>query len=341
MDDLPLQKITISGPTLSALMHRITTSLGDVDGLLFGHVTQLTPSTLTDDNTPQNPDSNLIATITSFFCPNSPLSFYDSIGRVDSVPLHRFLSSTAIHQRNSSSSSSNFLGWFSARRKSPIRPSMREFFVSQSLNTLKTVENGEKGLNPCVFLLFTTPVQGELLYHTHEYRAYQFRINSRCFEPKTIGIDNIGPDFRGNYGCFSPNSPFPELNCELRGISVMNEDRNDEVGKSLGGVKKISRDQKELGMIAEGFDVGDLGKLMGSETGNNTMGLEHLYEKMLVKLDNLARQVEKSNAKVLEMFESKRRKACLNGSQESLYSVAALLLISYSMPSALRQYRLL
>jgi len=40
---------------------------------------------------------------------------------------------------------------------------------------------------------------------------------------------------------------------------------------------------------------------MGSETLNSTMSLEDLYEKMLGKLDNLARQVEKSNAKVLEM----------------------------------------
>ncbi|KAJ6299833.1 hypothetical protein OIU76_020761 [Salix suchowensis] len=298
MDDLPFQKITISGPTLSALMHRIATSLGDVDGLLFGHATRLTPSTLTDDNTPQNPDSDLVATITSFFCPNIPLSFYDSLGRVDSVTLHRLVSSTT-HQSNSSSSSSNFLGWFSARRKSPIRPSMREFCVSQSLSRLKTAAKGDKDLNPCVFLLFTTPVHGEMLYHTHEYRAYQFQVNSRCFEPKTIAIDNIGPDFRGNYGCFSPNSPFPELKC----ASAM----NDEVGEDLNRMERVSKDQKELDMVAEGFCVGDLGKLMGSETVNSTMSLEDLYEKMLGKLDNLARQVEKSNAKVLEMENHNRK----------------------------------
>ena len=170
---------------------------------------------------------------------------------------------------------------------------MREFCVSQSLSRLKTAAKGDKDLNPCVFLLFTTPVHGEMLYHTHEYRAYQFQVNSRCFEPKTIAIDNIGPDFRGNYGCFSPNSPFPELKC----ASAM----NDEAGEDLNRMERVSKDQKELDMVAEGFCVGDLGKLMGSETVNSTTSLEDLYDKMLSKLDNLARQVEKSNAKVLEM----------------------------------------
>jgi hypothetical protein len=76
---------------------------------------------------------------------------------------------------------------------------------------------------------------------------------------------------------------------------------NDEVGEGLNRMDRVLNDQKELDMVAEGFCVKDLGKLMGSETLNSTMSLEDLYEKMLGKLDNLARQVEKSNAKVLEM----------------------------------------
>ncbi|RVW63185.1 hypothetical protein CK203_055671 [Vitis vinifera] len=33
MDDLPLQKIQISGPTLASMIQRFSTALGDVDGL--------------------------------------------------------------------------------------------------------------------------------------------------------------------------------------------------------------------------------------------------------------------------------------------------------------------
>lgn len=70
----------------------------------------------------------------------------------------------------------------------------------------------------------------------------------------------------------------------------------DKTGESL----KHLKDQKELDMLAEGFEVGSLSLSMGSEAANYTSGLEVLYEKMLVKLDSLARLVEKSSAKVTE-----------------------------------------
>ncbi|KAF2306460.1 hypothetical protein GH714_018299 [Hevea brasiliensis] len=295
MEDLPLQKVAISGPTLTSMIQRFSSSLGDVDGILFGHVTHM-PSTLSDDSPQARSDSDpsqLVANVTSFLCPSSPLSFYDSFGRVDSSSLHRFLPSQTHHQ---------FIGWFSARRKTPIRPSMREFSVSRSLSTnsqfsfpIKNSENPIK-LAPCIFLLFATPLQDQLI-HTHEYRAYQFRVSTQSFDPKSIDIVNIGPAFRGHYGSFSPNSPFPMLNCELSCLSAMNEDKHEE---NLSENKQVSKDQRELDMCAEDFPVSNLGQLMGSEASNYTAGLEYLYEKMLAKIDSLARQVEKSNAKVLE-----------------------------------------
>uniref|UniRef100_A0A2C9V9T6 Uncharacterized protein n=1 Tax=Manihot esculenta TaxID=3983 RepID=A0A2C9V9T6_MANES len=298
MEDLPLQKVAISGPTLTYMIQRFSSSLGDVDGFLFGHVTHIAPSTLSDDSPQTSSDSDspqLVATVTSFLCPSSPLSFYDALGRVDSSSLHRFLSPQTHHQ---------FIGWFSARRKTPIRPSMREFSVSRSLSTnsqlsfpIKNSENPIK-LSPCIFLLFATPLQDQLI-HTHEYRAYQFRVSTQSFEPKSIDIVNIGPAFRGHYGSFSPNSPFPMLNCELSSLSAMNEDRRDE---ALSEIKQVSKDQRELDMCAEDFPVSNLSRLIGSEASNHTAGLENLYEKMLAKIDSLARQVEKSNAKVFEQL---------------------------------------
>lgn len=64
--------------------------------------------------------------------------------------------------------------------------------------------------------------------------------------------------------------------------------------------RRVSKDQKQLNMCAEGFEVGRLGWLMGSEAANYTSELEDLYNKMLAKLDGLARLVEKSSARVLE-----------------------------------------
>ncbi|KAJ4842850.1 hypothetical protein Tsubulata_041422 [Turnera subulata] len=299
MDDLPLEKIAISGPTLASMMQRLSSSRGDVDGLLFGHVTRITPSTLSDDTSPSfdgpSDSSHLVATVTSFLCPSSsPLSFYDSLGRLNAPSLSRLLpspSSSAI----AADGGSHFLGWLSFRRRSQTRPSMREYSVSHSLSRSShlsfPVANSETApvtLTPCIFLLFATPVHDQAI-HTHDYRAYQFRLSTTSFEPKPIDIVNIGPAFRGHYESFSPNSAFPMLNCEMRGSSspMVEEDRSAE-------------EQKQLDLCAEGFDVGDLKRLMGVEATGYTRGLEDLYEKMLVKIDGLARQVESSNAQVIE-----------------------------------------
>ncbi|KAJ8898969.1 hypothetical protein K2173_008470 [Erythroxylum novogranatense] len=302
MEDFTLHKVAISGPTLASMIQRVSSSVGDVDGLLFGHVTGITPSTLSDDDavSPDSGSQQLVANVTSFICFHSPLSFYDSLGRVDSSCLRRFTSSPATHHHH-------FMGWFSARRKTPIRPSMREYSVTRSLSSkselsfpIKDLETKTR-LSPCVFLLFSTPLPEQVI-HTHEYRAYQFRTSRGSLEPKPMDIVNIGPAFRGHYGSFSPNSPFPMLNCELRGS--MNEDTKVE---TLDEKKQNSRDQSELDMCAEGFGIGNLRRLIGADASNTTTTLEDLYERMLTKIDTLAREVEISSSKVLEQENHNRK----------------------------------
>lgn len=70
----------------------------------------------------------------------------------------------------------------------------------------------------------------------------------------------------------------------------------DEKVESLGAMK----DQKQLDMCAEGFEIGRLSKLVGSEATHLTAELEELYHKMLAKLDGLSKVVEQGSAKVLE-----------------------------------------
>lgn len=178
---------------------------------------------------------------------------------------------------------------------------MREFSVTASLSSMTQfafpVKNAPEptNFNPCVFLLLASPLSEQSI-HTHEYRAYQFRRVTASFDPKSMDIVNIGPAFRGHYGSFSPNAPFPSLACDFRN-SPMNEDKDEG---SLNKMKKVSKEQREMDMCAEGFDVASMSRLMGSQATNYTAGLEELYEKMLVKIENLASQVERSSAKVLE-----------------------------------------
>lgn len=285
MEDLQLQKIAISGPTLASMIQRFSSSLGDVDGFIFGHVTHITPSTLSDDSASASTDSHLVATITGFICSGVPLSFYDSLGRVDSLkipPLQHH------HQQ--------LLGWLSGRRHSPLRPSLREFSVTDSLSKIPQFHFPVKTqtrtltLMPCVFILFTTPLADQLI-HTHQYRAYQFNTFNRSFHPKTIDVINIGPAFRGHYGSFAPNCALPFMNCSS---AAMEEE-------SLSAKKEKVSDQEQLDLCAEGFQVESLKRLVGPDAASYTAGLEDLYEKMLAKVESLARLVESSSAQVLEL----------------------------------------
>ncbi|CAN0919426.1 hypothetical protein LINGRAHAP2_LOCUS31451 [Linum grandiflorum] len=55
--------------------------------------------------------------------------------------------------------------------------------------------------------------------------------------------------------------PFPILSCDLRSSSVIHDDNRSDEG-SLGEMKKVAKDQKELDMCAEGYGVASLRRLM-------------------------------------------------------------------------------
>ncbi|GAB4834033.1 hypothetical protein Ancab_032287 [Ancistrocladus abbreviatus] len=295
MDDLLLQKVTIPGPTLASLMHRFSSFTSDTDGLLFGRVSHVIPSSLSDDSdstsatSTSSSSSTLVATITGFISSGITSSFYDSSGQLDITSLRHLVHPSSNH---------SLIGWFSARRLSALRPSLREFAVSQSLISKPQfsfpIENNSLKISPCIFLLLTTPFPDhQSLIHTFDYRVFQFRTTSKTFDAKPLDVINIGPAFRGHYSAFCPNSHLPYLMCDPRD-SPMKEDGN------LRHMKKLSDEQKELDMYVEGYALENLRKLMGSQATSYTSGLEELYEKMLGKLNSLARLVESSSARVLE-----------------------------------------
>ncbi|KAM1222365.1 hypothetical protein ACFX2J_009911 [Malus domestica] len=291
MEDHSIGKVTISGPALASMIQRFSTSPGSVDGLIFGHVSHILP-TLTDDSPNSTSSATLIATVTAFFCSASTLSFYNSSGRVDPIALRRLTQA-----QQAQSPSSHLLGWFSGRRRTHLRPSLREFSVSNSLSSIPNLNipiqgpsegsDGAPTLIPSLFLLFASPasIRRSTLMSTGP---------TSSVHPSTHSSSN---------GSKSPSSPFPNLYCELR-VSPMNVDQGEE---TLDQRKQHNKDQSELDMCSEGLEVGSISRLMGSEATNYTAGVKDLYEKMLVKIETLTRLVEQSSAKVLEQENHNRK----------------------------------
>ncbi|KAL8120156.1 uncharacterized protein LOC141724632 [Apium graveolens] len=295
MDDRPIKQVHIPGPTLSSLLHRISTSSGDIDGLLFGSVTFNSPVNLSDDSSSDNSPS-LIATVTSFFSSSSTSTFYTPSGQINLQFLRKVVPPTG-----------TLIGWFSGRRKTAFRPSMRETCVTESLSSnidlsfqvLNSPNANSITLSPCLFLLLTTPFRKEdqVFIHTHDYRVYQFRLSTDCFEPKTLKIINIGPNV-GHYVDYETNSPFPQMPCEIRDPNLMSEDVNIEADEM--SLTSKNQSQIQLDMCADGFQLKKLENLTGPEASGYTAEVEDLYSKMIRKLNGLARLVEKSSVKVLE-----------------------------------------
>ncbi|XP_076910537.1 uncharacterized protein LOC143568214 [Bidens hawaiensis] len=292
-DSISLEKIQISGPTLASLLHRVNSASGDLDGLLFGRVTHITPSTLSDDSTSDQP--TLIATVTGFYSFTSTSTFYSSSGQIHTPSLNSLIST-----------SDCLIGWFSARRKTHIRPSMRETAVTASLAAdgkpiaVQTLSSTKcYHFSPSIFILFTNPFHDQLI-HTHEYKAFQFRSLTDTFEAKTLDAVNLGPGFREHYGNFTPNSPFPDLPFEVKGLG--NECMVEDEGKF---------ENDKFGLLCDdGFKIGRLKSLMGSEAAHYTAELEELYGNMIKQMNGLAKVVEQSSARVLEQEKHNMKQRC-------------------------------
>ncbi|XP_072974833.1 uncharacterized protein [Typha angustifolia] len=268
-EEIPnLEKLSVSSATLASLLHRFTSSSGDLDGLLFGHLSLLPPILHDDDHLHlHSSSSSSAASITGYFCSGFPMHFYDHLGHVNpsSFP--------------SSSSSSSLLGWFSARRLSPLRPSMRELAVSISLS---------KTLTPCVFLLLSSSASPNNSIHTIDFRA--FVVSGGVLEPRSLDLVNLGLGLWGQSGNFSAESALPWIPTGIK----------KGKGKSIGRTQEVAREKKVLDKFVEGFEIERLEQMVGAGAGKCIPELEDLYGRMLLKLESLARLVEKSSARVLQ-----------------------------------------
>ncbi|KAM0849725.1 hypothetical protein ACQ4PT_053554 [Festuca glaucescens] len=260
-------KLSISGAALAALLHRCGAATGDCDGLLFGRAARPpapAPSLSDyDDHTPELSAPPMSITVSGHSSLSQPSSLTNPLGRFH--PL--------------SPSSPPPLGFFSSRRRAPLRPSMRELSLACSLSkTLQPLAH------PLIFILVSPSASRDLSTHSFDYRAYLL-LGSRLV-PASLTVVNVGPGFRDQYHTFAPQSPFPLLPTQPPQAPQGGD------GHSIG-------EQKAVDAMVEGFGLGRLRELVGAAAGQ-AAEMDGMYAGMLGRLEKLAREVEKSNHRVLD-----------------------------------------
>ncbi|KAL6905990.1 hypothetical protein ACP4OV_003591 [Aristida adscensionis] len=260
-------KLSISGAALAALLHRCAAAAGDCDGLLSGRASLLPapPPSLSDYDDP------------AASAPPAPalaiaVSGHSSLSRPSSLagPLGGF--------QPPSASAPPPVGFFSSRRRAAPRPSMRELALAHSLaRTLAPA-------HPLVFLLVAPSASPDHAIHSYDYRAYLL-LGSRLV-PASLTVVNAGPGLWDQYHSFAAESPFPWLSASPA------PDHAHTIGE-----------QKAVDDMVDGFGIARVQEVVGSAAGQ-AAEMDGMYAGMLRRLEKLAREVEKSNLRVLEQRKS-------------------------------------
>ncbi|XP_051180832.1 uncharacterized protein [Lolium perenne] len=257
-------KLSISGAALPALLHRCGAATADCDGLLFGRAARppALPPSLSDydDHAPELSAPPMSITVSGHSSLSQPSSLTNPLGRFHPLP----------------PSSPPPLGFFSSRRRAPLRPSMRELSLACSLSKAL-----QPLAHPLIFILVSPSASRDLSTHSFDYRAYLLR-GSRLV-PSSLTVVNVGPGFRDQYHTFAPQSPFPLLPPQAP---------QGGDGHSIG-------EQKAVDAMVEGFGLGRLQELVRAAAGQ-AAEMDGMYAGMLRRLEKLAKEVEKSNHSVLD-----------------------------------------
>jgi len=145
-----MASLAVDGYALAALLADAVSSTGDVDGILLGSARVQCSSRVTDATDRPNEVLSTVLLLRGHVCSASLVSWYDAAGAVDEDALARLLRAA---------DDAPLLGWFVARRASPLTPSARETEVWRSLQR----RAARLALPPLLFALVSSdqPADGQ------------------------------------------------------------------------------------------------------------------------------------------------------------------------------------
>jgi len=149
-------ELCIAGVALASILSTLASFPHDVEGWLYGNVVQTTNHTL-EDAGKQHPSSTTRYVMKSYAFTGAPGIIYDGSGGLNAK-------GCADAVKQAKNQGLQVLGWFMARKNSPLRPSQRELAVIRSLSQSLSV--------PPLFALFTMNRQVGSVVLNFDYRMF-------------------------------------------------------------------------------------------------------------------------------------------------------------------------
>eukprot|EP00041_Stephanoeca_diplocostata_P014803 m.279459 g.279459 ORF g.279459 m.279459 type:complete len:312 (-) comp19805_c0_seq13:931-1866(-) len=183
-----------SGTLLSGILHEMTCSSSDCEGLLFGKRLQLTTTAAVTDAA-ETTGSGLAATtksivvvFESFIPTGKPFSFYRADGTLDTEKFNQFT-----QDREDS-----LIGWYKFRRNSTLYPSLWERHVHDALQKkISSCAPNDSGNSEILFALFNASFAENFAKHTNDFCVS--RKSGNVFENVKFEVSNLDQSMHDGY----------------------------------------------------------------------------------------------------------------------------------------------
>jgi len=211
-------ELWIGGITLASLFHQLSSGIQknhtDLEGLLFGTVSNITSKT-TSDSQFQEENRKYVLAIQDTKIQGVPPSFYNEDGILTSDGVSRIEHLMKIPGQG------KLLGWFKFRRNSSLRPSMREIIVHSQLEQVAKQHNKAEEAHPFLFGIFSMSSTTTKSTHTFDYRFLS--ISNNTFLPVEANITNLVHSSQTEYKDFTSFAPYYSTTDLRQIVSTMSQ----------------------------------------------------------------------------------------------------------------------
>lgn len=260
----------VSGTVLASLFYDHSDVEGDLEGLLFGKVTQRVKDTISDSQI-NNYKVETKTYIYSYHKGDKSKKFYDRACRIDTQLI-----------RGITPEGSQVIGWFRFRHHTSPYPSLREQNIHSNFLAILPSDNQPN----FIFLLCTGSPFENLSTHNFDFDVLKFNASSKLFVHVPLTVLNLGDTTHSEYN----------YECTATAYS------------GSGSLTKVI-DKHKSGLLDEEEQPSEVNKIrsLAGDLQSQLEGLTDLVAASEIKLQNLQQEIQRKQKVLRDSIESKRK----------------------------------